>query len=473
MSLIKIQNKPIVLEVPMSEIAADIASGVSTFTVKNITGFAINQLLLIGELGSEGSEIVKVHAVTAPTGFTITLATATVLAHYAGDKVYLMVYDQVEFSNSATLTGSKSVLATQNIWPDSPTTEYLDTLGSTGYYFVRFKNSISATFSSYSDGIPVEGAAENTVGAIIDYALLHSNVIDFDTKITPQFCYDEITSMLRFVQGKQKRQNKYQKFNEIIGHTTRGVRLLALPDDIYDPFSTKSLLAVRIGSERALRYKDPLEFEDYTYGEKLTTVNTQAIAGDTTLVLDNGYEFDDSGTVYIYIAGVQYSITYTGITRATGTLTGIPASGTGSITVTIPAATNAWQKLYEGQPVIYTVRNEGIEFAPTPSDLWDNKNVYADYWTEAQAVDSDGDTIDVDRFDMTKHWLTWKMRMISRNDGKLDYEDGDYKMFADILNDQKVFKGNITKNKMRPKINGIFYGGYGRTRRRSSNNTSE
>src|SRR5579872_3970102 len=62
---------------------ADSASGSSTITVRNITGFAVNQILLIGEPGLQGSEIIKTHSSTAPSGSTITLAANTALAHGA------------------------------------------------------------------------------------------------------------------------------------------------------------------------------------------------------------------------------------------------------------------------------------------------------------------------------------------------------------------------------------------------------
>src|SRR3990167_7817035 len=168
MSVIKIANRPAVLPQQISFLTADAASGVSTFTVKNILGFAVDQILLIGELGHEGSEIVKTSSSTAPSGSTITLTTTTSLPHYQGDKVYLMLYDQVEFSSAATIAGAKTALTTRNLWPDSPTTEYIDTAGTTGYYFGRYKNTISSTFSAYSDAMLVAGWATHTVGYIVN-----------------------------------------------------------------------------------------------------------------------------------------------------------------------------------------------------------------------------------------------------------------------------------------------------------------
>lgn len=455
-----------------SALLADVTSGSSTITVENINKFAINKILLIGELGSEQSEIIKTHGSTAPSGSTVTLASNTVFAHKAGTTIYVIQYDQVELSQSSTISGSKTLLTTTvgsglvALEADQQTMTYDETEFSSGYYFARYKNSISGTFSGYCDAVPYGGFTENTAGSAIDFALRNSKVREFTDDITQNWCYEQITDCFRFIQGKQKRWNKYQSLNSAIGTTARGTRSVDMPTDIYDRTSNRSLTGVRIGEGKALVYKDPDEFEDLIYGEKTTTVATQQTAGGTTLVLTDTDDFDDSGSVIVFISNVQYTITYTGITRSTHTLTGIPASGTGAITVTIPVATNVWFGYSEGQPLYYTVRNEKIEYFPMPSALWDNKNIFADYWTEATTVNSDGDEIDTERFDMVKYWLTWKMRAMKDNDGVLNYDDGDYKMFADRLKDAVVFKGSLLKYPMKPKVNSISYRGYGRTRRR-------
>ena len=75
MSLIKAitNNTNLTLQSIQTVLTADMASGSATLTVKNITGFAINQILVIGNFGNEGAEVIKTHASTAPTGSTITL----------------------------------------------------------------------------------------------------------------------------------------------------------------------------------------------------------------------------------------------------------------------------------------------------------------------------------------------------------------------------------------------------------------
>ena len=532
----------------MSELSAAIVASDPTFSVLDANKFAVNKILLIGELGTEQSEIVKTNASTGPLAGLITLVTGTSTtnltpsvasktfttqsglaiqigdrvratsdsnsaiymeglvtsysgttlivsvdtigtasakadwtirqvcrySHPVGTKVYMIQYDQIELTRSTTVTGSKTALTTTigtgyvALEADEKTQVYDETEYTSGYYFGRFRNSIAGTFGDYCDAVPYGGFTEDTAGYVIDHALKQSGIETFTDVITPLWCYDQLTEMLRYVQGKQKRWNKYQNLNAILTQTVRGTREITMPADIYDPNSNRSLTGIRVGDGVNLVFKDPDEFEEMLWGQKETEVATQQTSGGTTLVVDNAYDFEDSGTITFFISGVKYDVTYTSITRSTGTFNGIPASGDGSISVTVPVDTKIYQNYQEGQPIYYTVRNQKIEILPMPSDIWDNKNVYGDYWTIATSVNSDSDSLDVERADMAKKWLTWKMRCMKKNEGKLDYEDGDYKMFADILKDAVVFKGGLMKHKMMPKVNGISYRGYGRTRRRTN-----
>ncbi len=453
---IKIRLTPLVENADeATSLSADVAAAASTLTVLNINKFAINKILLIGELGDEQSEIIKTHASSAPSGSTVTLAANLVF----------------ELSHATTVGGSKTVLTTTLLTglvaleADEKQMIYNETEFSSGFYYARYKDSIAATYSDYCDAVAYGDFTETTAGAVIDYALRNSKVKQFDLEITREWCYEQITDMFRYVQGKQKRWNKYQNLNAVLGTSARGTRKVAVPTDMYDLDSNRSLKAVRFGTHRNLEFKDPEEFEDVLFGLAETTVSTQAAVGAITMVLTDSDDFADSGTVSVFLSGTLYDITYTGITRATHTLTGIPASGTGSITAIIAAATNIFQNYTEGEPAYYTLRNQYIEFYPMPSDLFDNLNIFADYWTIADTINSDSDLIDVERFDMAKYWMTWKMRAMKKNEGKLDYDDGDYKMFADRLKDAIGFKGPLLKYKMKPRLNGISYRGYGRTRR--------
>jgi len=227
--------------------------------------------------------------------------------------------------------------------------------------------------------------------------------------------------------------------NYIIGQTSRGVNKIALPDDIWENSGNKAIQDVRVGTSLSLSYKIWSDFKKETEGVNVTQVTTAAAAGDLTLEIDNSYDFPDSGTVNIFISGVIYSITYTGVTRSAtaGILTGVPATGvTGAITVTIPADTYVWDGESEGKPQYYTIDSDSnLRFTPLASSVYDNLNVCIDYYTGPTEVDSDTDTLDLFRYGAIKHWLVWAIRMQLKNDGKRDLTDGDYIQFSQIISD--------------------------------------
>lgn len=441
-------------------LTADVASGAGTLTVKDIDGFAIDQYLLIGELGEETSEIIKTHGATAPTGTTITLVANTSFAHAAGTKIYRIEFNQIEWSHADTTSGSKSVLATSNIQADTKTQIYTDTSESSGYYFARYKNAAASTFGSYTDPMPYGGWPSNSVGHLIEQAL-RNNKETLSNLWSRTDCYDAINAGLRFIQGKQLRFPQYNVTDYVLGQTTRGIRSHTLPTDIYDNDSAKSILGVRIGTDKNLVWKDPSEFEEELLNECVTQVRTQASAADVSLAVDNSYDFADSGSLTFYISGTKYTITYTGVTRdasgSTAAFTGIPASGEGSITVTIPVDTNIYQDPQEGVPAYFTVENGELRYTPMPDATYDNKNVYLDYTTEVTEVDSDGDTLDIQRYDLLVDYLTWVIWVRLKNNSKLDQQNGWFMSFREKMNDMIRTTRSQHVHKMKPKLNRIKY----------------
>lgn len=435
-------------------LTADMAVG-TTLTVKDITGFAIGKYVWINPF-QVNSEIIAVHASTAPTGSTITLAATTVFAHLSNEPVYYVEFNQIETNHSATLTGSKSVLATTAMLAREKEFTYLDTTQTTGFYFARYKDSVAATFSAYSDGVTYDGWATDTVGYMVQSALRDLS-IDFSEKITILDCIHWINKGLHEIKGKVRRWTEHYVYNYVAGQAARGTNVVTLPTNIYDSESNNSIEQVRIGDDAGLIYVDPGSFDAQQEDVNVTQVTTQAVATDTTLAIDNSYDFDDSGTVCVYISGTKYSIEYTGVTRSAsaGVLTGIPASGDGSITVTIPVDTYVWQHEEEGKPTWYTVRNGALEFWPLADASHDNQNVYLDYNTEVTEVNSEGDTIDYQRFDMLEAYLAWRMWCKADNDGVLDKTSGHYTTFKEYLNDAiRIMPTHKTKTA--PNVNQMF-----------------
>ena len=461
-----------------SYLTAEIASGTGTLTVKNIIGFGINQVLLIEDLGNDNAEIILTHASTVPSGTTVTLVGNTVKTHSAGSKVRVITYNQFELSHATTATGSKTVLTvatTANFNPVSslgsglvavdPTTivqSHESSEHSSGFYFARYKNSITSDFSPYTDAIEYGGWESNTVGYMIERALADLE-LTLSEKITRNDCYEWINECLKKKQGKLKRWPEHYSYNAVLGQISRGDNTTTMPTDAYDRETNKSLIALRIGTGKNLSYLSPGDFDNELNkaggnGVATTQVTTEASAAQTTLEIDNSYDFADSGSVNVYISGTKYNITYTGVTRSAtaGILTGVPASGDGSISVTIPVDTNVWQNEVEGTPVWFTVRNSAIEHWPLADASNDNTNLYGDYSKVATEVNSDGDEIDYQRFDTVQAYLTWRIKTKARNSGELNMEDGYYLLYREGLNDEIRTLPSNNKFRITPSINRIY-----------------
>lgn len=457
--------------VPVLILDADAAAGATSITVKSILGVAVNRLLLFREPGNEHAEIIATHAGTAPSGNTVTLVAAGLVeAHPAGTKIYVVNYNQVRFYRSATEDDANSdasnlaaLAAAQNIDPTQVDNIYEDTAQASGFYYYRFSDSVNAVNGLYSDPIPwniVEPQfAIDEVGYILKFVRRKLG-FDWSEKFSKETAFDEINACLNYAQGKLKHWSKYLVSDYVLGQTSRGVFDYALPSDIYDNETNKSILQVRLGTNvSTLLWKDEREFDNLMGDAVRTTVRTLAVVGATTLEIVNSYDFDSSGTIHAFTSNTDDAITYTGVTRSAtaGVLTGVPATGDGAIGAAHAVGINVWQDHEEGEPLYYNVRQGRLRVWPLSDSTWINLNVRLDYNEQATLVDSESDTLDSPRFDMVKHWLLWKAKSYLRNDGKDDLTDADYVIFRDILTDAIKKENSGQKWKMSPKINKIIY----------------
>lgn len=413
-----------------SNLKIDYASGVSAITVYSISQFAIDQVILIGEFGNEGSEIIKTHGSTAPTGFTITLASATTKPHQKDCPVYIIPYDQIEFSHADTLTGAKTVLSTSNVDPEMDTMTYEDETNTAGYYFTRYKNSIGTTYSDYSDGIPFSGLPTNTVGYAIDTAMTELNA-SFSDKLTYSMCIGFAKQMLSLVRGKLKAWSKYTTIDANFGTLSQGVRRYALPSDVYDQNSNRSILVLHAGNRYPLDPIDRREYIEKTEDVSYTEIATLAVVGGTSLVLDDTSDLDDEGSIDVFVSGTKYTVEYTANTKATNTLT-VAAD---QITYAFPVDSPVWQGIEEDEPTYFNVSNGYVYVWPIIDSTMEGENLTGDYYTDIETIDSDMDVIKGVKFDMLLPYLKYKIRAILDNNGLENLNDPSYQEFRELLND--------------------------------------
>ncbi len=372
------------------------------------------------------------HAATA-TGSKTTLTTVTVDAEKE-DTVYA--------------TGSKTILTTVTVDAEKEDTVYSDTSDS-GYYFTRWLNSVTGTYSEYSDPIPYTGWGAKTAGYIIDQAMSQLGK-SFSDLLTYGTLIDEINACLRYVRGKLKRWSNVQEFDYAVGQMNRGEFNWTLPTTYYDPNSNRSMLQVKYGSD-PLDYRDKKEFDDYFEDVNKTTVATTAALGATSLVLTSSDDFPETGTFHVYISNTSYAITVTANDQSTNTLT---CSAT---TVEIPAGTNIWYGESEDTPDYFSVWDGKLYVWPLCGSDNYGYNIYLDFYTDIVEIDSDADEITLARHDMIKHWLKWQIRNITERNGTPDFEDGDWKMFQVCLNDAIRRESSGQKFKLKPFVSGIIY----------------
>lgn len=440
-------------EQPKTYLTASVAASGTSLTVADNSGLADNNLVRIGKIGEKATEIIDVNgAVTRGTALTVA---ALSLAHGKGAELQKVLFDQWKiYGNSSNSTTGLTLIATIDQTPDAPVTTYVNAGTEYAYYFVLPYDSVNATDGdAYSDGVASTGHAELSVGKVVQKAMWGANA-KMEGSITEEWLFSEINDCLRYVTGKMKRWMSLQSFDYSLGSAELGDWSWSMPSDIEEPDFHRSILGVRVGDGDRLTWKDKREWETLLYDVTRTQVTTQASAADTTLEIDNSYDFADSGTVNVFISGTKYDITYTGVTRSTtaGVLTGVPASGSGSISVTIPVDTDVWQGVDTGKPLYFTVFDDKLFIYPIIGSDYDYTNIWMDYFTNRTAVDSYGDVLEHRRYDAVKHWLIWKIRARLRGDGKLDMKDGDYLIFMDILEDIKLYELGAQKYKMYPSV---------------------
>jgi len=332
-----------------TRLITDSPSASGTISVSGISGFAINNYILIGNFGDPTAEIVKLHAATAPTGTTITLATNTTRDHYADTPVTLINYNQVEFSRATTLTGAKVVLGSvQTINADRKESYYQDLTNSTGYFFVRFYNLILTTYSSYSTGVSYSGLGSTTVRDIVEKACADASV-----EIGGQYSGEK--QLVQDANDCQDAITKYDWKFELVPDdssitATQYENTYALTGLTYElkyPGNVQGLKGVKFGNAR-LKFIDNDEMDVIYADVSRTTVATQAGVAATSIVLTNTAEFASAGTVFIN----GMDIVYTANDTSTNTLSGIPAA---DITAIIAVGSIVWQNINPGLPDKYTI----------------------------------------------------------------------------------------------------------------------
>lgn len=378
-SLFKVDNNDVIKDVKSTYLTSKADATNITLTVQNIAGAATSGYVIMGKIGSENTELVQIHTLTSPTGSTITLTGAISFSHATNTKIYFIDYNQIEFSRATTSGGSKSVLTTSAITPDEKFTIYNDTTNSTGYGYVRFKNSTTSVYSNYSDEQIYASLAHNSIGKIIDRVFRKSGEEEGQalSRIDiADFIWDYIDTV-----NDLRNQWKHEEASEDKSNTlTIGGEELSLPSDIkYN--NPKSIINIGMEGYDPLTYIGLTTFRKKISGLARTTLDGAVLSGAVTMNLKDASNFPSSGNGYI--AGDAFSWTGKSTNQLTG-VTGVLAHDNGAVVFHEDAL---------GQPTYYTIQNEVIRIQPAPDSEYNGFLVPIDYYKRLSYPDSENDLL--------------------------------------------------------------------------------
>lgn len=400
---------------PSSFLTANLSATGTAVTVKNNAGFNQYDVLLFDVYGSDSAEIKKVNAaVTAGSAIT---STAVTFSHGISTPIAKMLFNQIEISGAATTTGSKTVIATVDINVSCPSTDYIVSGTTYAYYFARFYNSLALVpyYGSYTDAVAAAGFDAKNVSFIRRLAFANTDQ-DYAGKFTDiGWTYDQIYLCELDVLKEKDHWSELAVDNYDIGNVTVGMPSVALPSDIHDRNTNKSILGLRIGTREGMEYVDRPDFERMMEGTAYSTTSATINISDTTVTLTDSRDFDDAG--YINLAGTTYG--YTTNTRATGVLSGFTA-----FSALIASGTDAWSNITFGEPRQFTVSDGTAYFDTPPSSDWTGRNIYIDYLRGASRPTSDGASVLF--ADYPQLYISWIEMAIKkrRATGELEPTDG-------------------------------------------------
>lgn len=406
---------------------ADEASGQTALSA-NGTNFAVGQYIVIGNPGSEKTEIVKLHAVTTPNSTTITTAAATTYAHSRGEKITFIPYNQIIVERSTDAGASYTPLTAVDIRADATET-YIQrpSDSSTDYYRFRFYNSADATYSAYSDAVVASGYADNTVHAVISKALTDLGE-ELGGKLTYSFLLSNLNEARRELDQdpRVKRFSFRTKFNTDIGNIIPGRYSVDAPSDLRDRNTHENILSLRIGrNNEKLTYQDRIRFNQNYENVAHSTLNGQITSASTSITLTSSGDFDESGSIYVAaedVAGTNDIVAYTANNESTNVLSGVTG-----VALTHATGRDVWQNVNFGEPGCYTIDNGVIYFDVPFEDELAGENIYADYYQSLQAVNSPADTLDEPSYDLYSYFLKAKIKYLKANGNMSLQEDSDFK----------------------------------------------
>lgn len=369
----------------------------SVFMEGDITSYSGTTLILnVDTIGTASSES------------DWTLRQVTKLPHSSSTFVSVIPYDQIQFSIASTIAGMKSVLVTTPLLVDQFYTEYDDVTNSSGFYFARFKSTITGLFSTYSDPAPYEGYGILSARAVIDSALGEINKNTSEV-LSDVFAFTQLDNCQTECIRELKRWSFMQKFNFNIGSAATGTWKLPMPIDLDDQNTNASVYILKLGANPRLTWVDFEKFNDLLNDMVYSTLAAPALNGDTTLTLVESSDFVSNGSGSgnnggtVQIGDTTYA--YTNNDIDTGVLT---LNDPITVDTTQPNGSDVFGNIQTGLPTYWTTYGGYLYWFPVTAAAYNLKNMYLSYYIKQVRITSDYDNLIIPDPIVAVNYLCWK-----------------------------------------------------------------
>jgi len=179
MITLECDNRKLVNAAKYTFLTTNYPSGISTINVLNATdpSFAAGAYMLMGQFGSESTEIRKIQSINQSTG-EIILSSATNFAHPESSRITIIPYNQVRFfwTNTTTFSVSNPLTGFVNVQASDWFTSFGDESHASGYGWYAFYNDVTNLYSQPSNYIPYTGFDRDTVEDVLNdfFSLLNN-----------------------------------------------------------------------------------------------------------------------------------------------------------------------------------------------------------------------------------------------------------------------------------------------------------
>lgn len=457
MKTIYVNNTDLTRNKRSSYLTEDVVSGGTTFRVQSILGFeslttSSGQIVILGEIGNERSEILRTSNSTPPgaTYKEITLRDPLNFDHPQDTKVTITDFNRASFEWSATVSGTKSTLTAypSNIQADQLETLYVDSAQSSGFYFTRFNESIGNTYSDYSDPVAFGGYDDNSVASIKKRALDELNEEVDGNVITNEYLNQCLWVARREYHNSLGKRPFRQVFNKVIGTALTGSYRLEVPTDMEDPYGPQNLYGVRVGANSNMNWQDKKEWDNNYISKPHSTLDVPYVVNTSTSIwLANGRDFSASATI-----NVEGSVI--GLSRITGSQNSFRIITHGSWSAS--AGSDVWENTSFGLPDRFTVwadpQGSAYIYFNRPIDTaYVNQNIYGDYYRTLVPYNSDADILDEPVFDMFVDYLKYKIKE-RRSRGQIAQDKKGQIVDIDFLTWQQKKQGALSSEYISNKI---------------------